>query len=285
MKQKLREYLEGYIFSIPPFLLLFFVLFFPFAYVIYISFFTKYFGYEAIFSGLKNYFEIIVDPLFHYSLYITTFYTTVAVILKLILGLAFAILLSQEFKGRSIVRTIAVIPWTIPLFVIAALFFWFFDYNLGLANTILKSLFGIKLLWLGPEYVIPVIIFVNVWKGIPFFMVNFLGAFQTIPKSLYESAEIDGAGAWSKFRYITLPGIKYVILVVCLLSAIWTFGEFETVFFLTNGGPGYITHIIPIYIYFQAFSRYDLGMASAVSVLTVPIFLALISFILWALKR
>jgi len=285
MRLKVRELLEGYTFSIPSFFLLFLVLFFPFVYVIYISFFTKYFGHEAVFCNLKNYFEVIKDPLFHYSFYISTLYTIIAVALKLLLGLALAILLSQNFKGRAIVRTIVIIPWGIPLFVIATIFFWFFDYNLGLANIILKSLFGIKIFWLGPEYVIPSIIYVNVWKGIPFFMVNFLGALQTIPKSLYEAAEIDGASAWHKFRYITIPGIKYVMLIVCLLSTIWTFGEFDTIFFLTRGGPGYLTHIIPIYIYFQAFSRYDIGMAAAVSTLTVPIFLALISGILWALKR
>jgi len=284
MKLKIRDALEGLAFSTPAFLLLFFVLFFPFVYVIYISFFTKYFGYEAVFSGLKNYIEIAKDPLFYYSLYISTLYTSISVVLKLILGLAFAMLLSQEFRGRSVVRAIAVIPWGIPLFVVAALFFWFFDYNLGLANIILKALFGVKIFWLGPDYVIPSIIYVNVWKGIPFFMVNFLGALQTVPKSLYEAAEIDGANAWHRFRYITVPGIKYVMLIVCLLSTIWTFGEFDTIFFLTRGGPGYITHIIPIYIYFQAFSRFDIGMAAAVSVLTVPIFLALISVILWALR-
>jgi len=285
MKLKIREALEGYTFSTPAFLLLFLVLFFPFVYVIYISFFAKTFGYEPVFSGLKNYMEIIRDPVFKYSLYISTLYTAVAVTFKLILGLAFAILFAQEFKGRSIVRTVAVIPWGMPLFVVAAIFFWFFDYNLGLANIILKSILGLKLFWLGPELVVFSIIYVNVWKGIPFFMVNFLGALQTIPRSLYEAAEIDGASAWQRFRHITIPGIKYVMLIVCLLSTIWTFGEFDTIFFLTRGGPGYLTHILPIYIYHQAFSNFNIGTAAAASVVTVPIFLSLISVILWALRR
>ncbi|MEM2181048.1 MAG: sugar ABC transporter permease, partial [Nitrososphaeria archaeon] len=205
MRLKTREALEGYTFSTPAFLLLFLVLFFPFAYVIYISFFSKTFGYEPVFAGLKNYFLIISDPVFKYSLYISTLYTVVAVLFKLLLGLAFAILFAQEFKGRTVVRTVAVIPWGIPLFVVAALFFWFFDYNLGLANAILKALFGVKIFWLGPDWVVPSIIYVNVWKGIPFFMVNFLGALQTIPRSLYEAAEIDGASAWERFRHITIP--------------------------------------------------------------------------------
>ncbi|MGQ9781391.1 MAG: carbohydrate ABC transporter permease [Nitrososphaeria archaeon] len=286
MKKKLREVLEGYLFSTPAFLLLFLVLFFPFLYVIYISFFTKIFGYEGVFSGLRNYLEILQDPLFHYSLYITSIYTVCAVLLKLIIGLGFALLLSQDFKGRSIVRAVAVIPWGIPLFVVAAIFFWFFDYNLGLANLLLKNLFNAKpVFWLGPQLVVLSIIYVNVWKGIPFFMVNLLGVLQTVPRALHEAAEIDGANAWQRFRHITIPGIRYVILIVCLLSTIWTFGEFDTIFYLTRGGPGYITHIIPIYIYFQAFSRFDIGMAATASVLTVPIFAVLISVILWALRR
>jgi multiple sugar transport system permease protein len=285
MRQKVREALEGYFFATPAFFLLFLVLFFPFLYVVYISFFTKIFGYEAVFSGIRNYLEILRDPLFSYSICVTSFYTSISVVLKFVLGLAFAILLTQNFKGRSLVRAIAVIPWGLPLFVVASVFFWFFDYNLGLANLLTKS-FGIKpIFWLGPDYALSAIIFVNVWKGIPFFMVNFLGALQTVPRSLYEAAEIDGANAWRRFRHITIPGIRYVILVVCLLSTIWTFGEFDTVFYLTRGGPGYVTHIIPIYIYFQAFSRFDIGLAAAVSVLTVPIFITLISIILWALRR
>jgi multiple sugar transport system permease protein len=281
-----REVREGYLFSLPAFLLLFFILFFPFFYVIYISFFTKIFGYEAIFSGLNNYLEILRDPLFHYSFYITLIYTISAVILKLVIGLGFAILLSQKFKGHSVVRAIAVMPWGIPLFVIAAIFFWFFDYNLGLANLLLKNLFGVRnILWLGPDLVVLSIIYVNVWKGIPFFMVNLLSALQTIPRELYEAAEIDGANSWQRFIHITIPSIRYVILLICLLSTIWTFSEFDTIFYLTRGGPGYITHIIPIYIYFQAFSRFDIGMAAAASVLTVPLFITLISVILWLLRR
>jgi len=286
MRQKIREALEGYAFSTPAFLLLFLVLFFPFLYVIYISFFTKIFGYEAIFSGLKNYLEIVEDPIFRYSLNITSVYTISSVLLKLVIGLGFALFLSQEFKGRSIVRAIAVIPWGLPLFVVASVFFWFFDYNLGLANLLLKQILNLKpVFWLGPQLAVLSIVYVNVWKGIPFFMVNFLGVLQTVPRSLYEAAEIDGANAWQRFAHITIPGIRYVVLIVCLLSTIWTFGEFDTIFYLTRGGPGYITHIIPIYIYFQAFSRFDIGMAAAVSVLTVPIFLTLISVILWALRR
>ncbi len=282
---KNKEALAGLLFSGPAFITLFLVILFPFAYVIYISFFRKIFGEEAIFIGLGNYIETLRDPLFYHSFYVTVFYTAVAVILKLLCGLGLALLLTQNFRGRSIVRTICIIPWGLPLFVVAIIFWWFFDYHLGLANQLLSRFFHTRLSWLGPELALWSVIITNVWKGIPFFMVNFLGALQTIPQQLYDAAAIDGASAWNKFRHVTLPGIKYVVLVVCLLSTIWTFGEFDTVFFLTRGGPGYVTFIIPILIYYHAFSRFDLGIASTVSVLTVPLFIALIALILRGLKQ
>ncbi|MEM2538064.1 MAG: sugar ABC transporter permease [Candidatus Methanomethylicia archaeon] len=282
---KKRESLSGLFFSGPAFIVLFLVILFPFTYVIYISFFKKIFGAEAVFVGLQNYIETLSDPLFYHSFYVTLFYTLISVALKLLCGLGLALLLSQNFRGRSIVRTICIIPWSLPLFVVAIIFWWFFDYNLGLANQLLSKLFNIKVPWLGVDFAVWSIIITNVWKGIPFFMVNFLGALQTVPKQLYDAAEIDGASAWNKFLHVTLPCIKYVILVVCLLSIIWTFGEFDTVFFLTRGGPGYVTFIIPILIYYHAFSRFDLGIASAVSVLTVPLFLMLIALIVRELRR
>jgi len=286
MRYKTREALSGYSFSAPAFTLLFLVILFPFIYVLYISFFTKIWGSLPIFSGLKNYVELVNDSLFQYSLYISLVYTISSVLMKLIMGIGFAILLTQPFKGRGAFRAIAIIPWGLPLFVVATIFFWFFDYNLGMANIILDSLFGMKkMFWLGPDLVVASVIYVNIWKGVPFFMVNFMGGMQTIPRILYEAAEIDGAGPWQRFRHITLPGLRYVILIVCLLSTIWTFGEFDTIFFLTRGGPGYVTYVIPILIYFLAFARFDVGIASAASVLSVPIFIVLISLILWALRK
>jgi len=280
-----KDALAGLFFSAPAFITLFLVILFPFIYVIYISFFRKIFGAEAVFIGLGNYIETLRDPLFYHSFYVTSFYTAVAVALKLLCGLGLALLLSQNFRGRGIVRTICIIPWGLPLFVVAIIFWWFFDYRLGLANQLLSRLFHMRVSWLGADFALWAIIITNVWKGIPFFMVNFLGALQTVPQQLYDAAEIDGASAWNKFLHVTLPGIKYVVLVVCLLSTIWTFGEFDTVFFLTRGGPGYVTFVIPILIYYHAFSRFDLGIASTVSVLTVPLFLALIALILRGLKE
>lgn len=282
---KERETLSGLFFSGPAFLVLFLVIFFPFVYVIYISFFTKIFGREAVLVWLGNYVETLYDPLFYHSFYVTCFYTFISVVFKLVLGLGFSLLLTERFRGRGVVRTVAIIPWSLPLFVVAIIFWWFFDYNLGLANQILIRLFHVAIPWLGVDYAIWAIIIANVWKGIPFFMVNFLGAMQTVSHDLYEAADIDGASTWTKFLNITLPGIRYVLLIVCLLSTIWTFSEFDTVFFLTRGGPGYSTFIIPILIYFQAFSRFDIGLAAAVSVIAVPLFLVLIWFILRALKE
>jgi len=280
-----REAASAYFFSGPAFLVLFLVILFPFLYVIYISFFTKIFGREAVLVWFGNYLETLRDQLFYYSFYITCFYTFTSVMLKLILGLGFALLLTQRFKGRGAVRTLAIIPWSLPLFVVAIIFWWFFDYNLGLANQLLVRVFHMRVPWLGPDLAVWSIIVANVWKGIPFFMVNFLGAMQTVSQDLYEAADIDGASAWIRFRNITLPGIRYVLLIVCLLSTIWTFSEFDTVFFLTRGGPGYATFIVPILIYYHAFSRFDIGIASAVSVIVVPLFLVLIWFILRAIKE
>ncbi|MCD6504411.1 sugar ABC transporter permease [Candidatus Bathyarchaeota archaeon] len=276
MNLSTRYALLGYAFLIPLFLILGFVLFYPIGRAIWLSFYRKIVGSPAEFIGLGNYIEILTKEYFYICLKNTVVYTFSAVTLKALIGLIVALALNRESRYRGILRTIALIPWTIPTFVIALLYYWLFHTKLGAINIILESLGMQPVRWLtSPEWAMPSVIWVNFWRGMPFFAVTFLAGLQAIKLELYEAAEIDGAGYLQKLRHITLPGLKYVILTMVLLSTIWTFGDFALIWILTAGGPGMATTTLPIYIYNSAFSRLDIGYASALSIVTAPIFILL----------
>jgi multiple sugar transport system permease protein len=276
MKLKRKETLIAYIINLPVVALLIGLLVFPTSYLFFISFFEKRIGASEKFVQFKNYISILSDPLFYNSLFLTLFFTFVCVFIKLILGLYVATLLNRKFKGKGVARSLIIIPWTFPLFVDALIWYSLYDTTSGALNILLENI-GLKGIdWLGPEYALLSIIIVNIWKGFPFYVLNFLAGMESIPSELYESAEIDGAGGKAKFLYITLPILKYVILVTVSLSLIWTFEEFETIYLLTGGGPGNRTTTIPILIYLTAFGAGNIGYSSTIAIIALPIFLVII---------
>jgi ABC-type sugar transport system permease subunit len=212
-------------------------------------------------------------------------YTVIGVLGKLLIGLSFALFLNEEFKGRRFLRGIIIFPWVIPVFATAMIWYWLFDLQLGPINIILDYLFKTRIQWISPDYALLSIIIVQLWKGIPFFTVCLLAGLQSIPKELYDAAEVDGASSWKKFLYITLPGLKYIIASTSLISGIWTFSEFTAPYMLTRGGPGDKTELIAIHIYKETFSRYDFGYSSAMVICLLPFLLPFILYILRSMGR
>ncbi|MCB0160176.1 MAG: sugar ABC transporter permease, partial [Caldilineaceae bacterium] len=201
---------------------------------------------ETRFVGLDNYIRLYSDPYYHQAVRATFVFTAGAIFFKLIFGLIAATLLHPLKRGRNLLIGLVLLPWIVPSVVQALAWKSIYDPLFGGLNPILQGLGLIErpLSWLAdPHLAMASVIAVNVWAGIPFFTVNILAGMASIDSEMYEAASIDGANGWDKFRHITLPSLRFVIAVATLLSTIWTFNNFETIFLLTQGGPGNITKV------------------------------------------
>jgi len=197
-------------------------------------------------------------------------WTAIGVLTKIIFGLIIALLLNNEFKGRKIARMLFIIPWASSAPISTLLWKWVYHHEFGLLNYSLRSI-GISNppVWLGqPVSAFIACLWVDVWIGIPFMALVFLAGMQAIPKDLYEAAHIDGARFRESFRYITIPGIKHMILIASLLSSLWTFNDFIVIYILTRGGPAGTTDILISGVYKTAFEWGNFDQAAVMSVVT-----------------
>lgn len=231
------------------------------------------------FIGLGNYITMFQDEIFWTSLQKTFWWVVVSVSFQLVIGLVTALLLNQEFPGRALARGIVLIPWVMPSVVSGLMWAWIFDGTFGLVNDILMKLDLISqnIPWLGnPKTAFGVVIATNIWKGFPFFAISILAGLQSIPKELYEAAEIDGAGVWRRFITVTIPHLKPVIITTTVLRLIWTANTTDLIFTMTSGGPGYSTHVLALYTYLKAWSELDFGYSSAMAIILMMILLVFI---------
>src|SRR6266446_6183075 len=182
-----------------------------------------------------------------------------------------ALVLTSKIRFRSFWTGVLLIPWVAPTVVSALNFLWIYDYSLGVLNYLLVHVFGVLshgVGWLSePGTAMSSVIGVNVWRGFPFFGISFLAGMKAIPGELYEAAAVDGATALRRFRHVTLPGIRNIVL---LLSTIWTFNDFAIIYILTKGGPGGATMVLPVLTYEIAFGAQRLGEAIAVALYMLP---------------
>jgi multiple sugar transport system permease protein len=274
IKLRPRSPLLGYGFIFPSLLMLILVLGLPVAAAILNSF-TPLWEEEGGFT-FDNYVELSQDDLFWNSLQVTFIFVGGTVILHLVVGLAVALALTTEIRGRQFFRVIAILPWTMPD-VISGLI-WRFMYNptSGIINYGLRELniTNEYIEWLGKsDLALPSVIFADVWRGYPFVMLILLAGLQGIPRELYEAAQVDGANILQEFRYITLPGITRIIAIALALDTIWQFRRFGLVYNMTFGGPGHSTEILPMYVYKQYFRYFNFEYASAVAVVSAIIML------------
>jgi len=270
--------MQAYLFLLPLLVVLVGLAAYPLADGIWTSFTSRAVGRPGAFVGLANFARLVDDPLYHIALVNSILLTVGAVATKLVLGLAAAMLLMQRFPLRGLVRALAFLPWAVPGLVAALGWRWLLDEQTGAANAWITAL-GISdpVDWLSdPRIGMVSIGMATVWQGLPFFIMMFLGGMMTIPPELHEAAAIDGASAWARFRHVTLPSIADVIAVTLMLSTIWTFNNFNTVFILTNGGPANRTQILPTLAYQYGLQRSELGQGAAVIVSVLPVFLGLI---------
>lgn len=218
--------------------------------------------------GLTNYKEILSSSIFYKALYNTLIYTIFCIIFQFIIGFSLALFFNIDFKLAKLIRGLIMVAWLLPLTVTALNFKFMFSLNGGIINGILLNLKLIKepIEWLlGQKTSMLSIIITNIWIGIPFNMILLVTGLSTIPKTLYESADIDGANWFSKIIYITLPSIKPAILSVITLGFINTFKVFDLVFIMTNGGPINATEVLSTLSYRYSFDKFNFSMGSTVA--------------------
>ena len=272
----------AWILNIPLVLYLVCVLMFPMLWGIYISFTNKTIGGTAEFIGLRNYTRLLTDREYLNSIVNTLKFTFFAIAFKALFGTMMALALNTEFKGRNLVRAILMVPWTLPNIVAVYNWKWIFNTNGGVANYLLRTLGLIEsdLIWFGyAGLAMFTIILTNVWRGTPFFGMSVLAKLQTISSDYYEAAQIDGANIWHRFRYITFPEIRDVLLLTTLMSTIWTLNEFESVWLLTGGGPNGSTQVMNVFSYRTAMMQMMLGRGIAVAVIAIPFLMLIISYL------
>lgn len=263
---------------------------YPILRIVWLSFYTQNLGtnLHPEFSGLDNYIRVANDGHFFQSIRTTCFFTFVAVAIELVMGMAFALLLNETFRGRSFARAAALVPWAMPTAVLALAWTWIFNDQFGVFNTLLKSagIIAHPVVWLGgPGTAMFAVIFADVWKTAPFMMIILLAGLQNIPRDLYEAAQIDGARSWRSFRLVTLPMLMPSVSLALLFRVIQSFGIFDLVYVMTGGGPGNATETVAIYSY-NTFLRYlDFGYGAAMIVATFLIMAALSMAVYLPLKR
>lgn len=276
----------AYALVLPVVVLLLGLVAYPFLYAIAISFTDRVVGNDGKWIGLGNFRYLLQSPAFTSSVWNTAVLVVVSGACKLAIGLGLALLVNQPLRGRGVFRALLMLPWAMPAFVVFLTWRVLYQPIGGGINLVLTAT-GIHpaiIDWLGQRgTAMPAVIAATVWRGFPFWFISILAALQTIPLELYEAARVDGANTWQRFRAVTWPGIRQVVIVTILLSSIWTANSFENVWLLTQGGPSDATMIFPVLAYFGMQTQ-RLGEAAAVSVAMLPV-LAILVFAATALAQ
>jgi len=280
MNAAARKRVLVFAFTAPAAAILLAVVLYPFVYNMLLSFSDMSLRHFRLWSliGLKQYGKVFSEPGFYAVFGKTILWTVINVFFHVLIGVFLALVLNQQIKGRSIFRTLLILPWAIPQFIVALTWRGMFNYEYGAINLILSQYLGLSPIpWLqSPTGAFAAAIITNIWLGFPFMMAIALGGLQSIPGELYEAADIDGATSWQKTRSITLPLLKPVMIPAITLGIVWTFNNLNIVWLISNGGePADQTHILVSYVYRAAFNLYRFGYAAALSVVIFVILLVL----------
>lgn len=224
------------------------------------------------FTGLSNFVRLLTkEPLFWPALWNTIVFTIGSVVFEYLIGLGAALLLTSHYTPmKNLFKALVLLPWAVPIAINSLIWKFMLAPNYGFVNQVLDHLGAhnfLQMNWLGNlSLVMPVVIGVNVWRSFPFYAITLMAGLATIPRELYESAQVDGASWSARFWHITMPGIKNVSMVVVVLHLIWTFTNFDVIYLLTGGGPLHASEVLPTLLYQQAFDLFDMGYASTIGV-------------------
>lgn len=262
---------------LPSFVIFVLFMVYPLIYSLYLSFFDcSFFGGERVFVGLGNYKKMFMSNDFRIAMANTLKYAVGVVPLGSALSMLVAVLLNRPLRARGFYRVAYFTPVVTSMVAVAIVWAWIFDPYFGLFNAILRKIGISGPAWLAdPKWALPAVVILGIWKNLGYNMVIFLAGLQDVPQEYYESAELDGAGAWHKFAYITMPMMKTTIGFVLIMSTIRSFQVFGQIYVMTGGGPMNSTLVAVYYLYRQAFEFYRVGYASAVAWFIFAVILAL----------
>lgn len=236
---------------------------------------------KAQFVGLKNYADIFSEPLFGKILLNTFVYAISTSVFAVIIPLVLACILNSKIRGSEFFKTAYFLPFVTPMIVIAVIWQWIFDPNIGILN----HLFNLNINWLyDVNFAMPAVIIVSVWKLIGYNMVIFLAGLSSLNQSLFEASKIDGASIFDTFRFVTVPLLSPTIFFVVVITCISSFQIFDLIYLMTQGGPLDSTNVLVYAIYKNAFEYFKIGKASAIAYVLFVIILAL-TVIQWQLRK
>lgn len=268
----------AYLYTLPALLIMALVVLYPFVYNVIISFSNMNLMHfrDWDITGVKNYLNVLKESTFWYFLWKNVVWTVINVFFHVTIGVFLALLLNKSIRGKSIFRTLLILPWAVPPYITALTWRGMFNAEYGAANILLNDLLGVTIPLTTEWGAFTACLITNIWLGYPFMMIIALGGLQSIPQALYEAAEIDGASWLHQFRHITVPLLKPVMVPAITLGVIWTFNNFNVVWLVSNGGePSDKTHILVSWVYKAGFTYFRMGYAAAFSMI---IFFILVAF-------
>jgi len=274
---------------LPAFIVVLFVVIYPFFYNFRLAFsnlnmynmrqFIQ--SNQLTYVGIENFIQIITESSFWIILLRTVAWTVINVVAHVTFGIFYAIILDRDLMFKSIYRTLLVIPWAIPQYIVVLIWKGMFNYRYGAVNLLLRKIGVPGIAWLSQANTgFSAALIVNIWLGIPFMMMIALGGLQSIDPTFYEAAEIDGASSWQQIKHITLPLLKPVMLPAVILGVVWTFNNLRVIYLLTQNTLTNKIDILVTHVYRSAFEFYRYGYAAAFSLIIFVILLVwAISFI------
>jgi len=272
----LRE-LSNYLYVLPPVIIVAIFIIIPIFYATQLSFYNIHLIKPRVkFVGLANFAYLLKSRVFHQIFFNSLRWVGFGTVATIMIGLGLGLFLNLEFRFNSIVRGLIFIPWIMPEVCVAFAWRWMLNSEMGIINEILTKIHLLPqyVAWLAdPKMVLYVCLFVAIWRIYPFISLMILATLRGIPKELYEAGHIDGADTWQRFFYLTLPQLRYALVIGSLLTAIWLMNSFTTVFIMTEGGPGHYSEILPVLIYKTAFQSYRLSRAASISIVNFLILL------------
>jgi multiple sugar transport system permease protein len=285
--------IDGYGFVLPAAIIMTCLVVYPFGLALWFSLSDTLIGEPGEFIGLENFIYILtVDDIFLQTLRNTLIFAFVSVILKGIFGLGAALLLQRAMKFKRFFRGSILIPFVAPTGLTTLGWWLIFDPTYSHINWVLRHVWPINLLglgpyqWLGnPDLALMSCIFVNFWRGLPFFAVTIFAGLVAIPEQLYEAADTEGASTFRKFWHITLPLLRPVLAIVILFSTIFTLADFNIVYVLTRGGPMNSTHLFATYSFTVGILNHEISLGAAISLFLFPLLLIGVIYQLKMVRR
>ncbi len=276
-----------WIFPLPATIFILIMMAFPVLYTVWVSFtdWSVSSGGDINFIGLKNYVDLFQEPRFYNAVKMTFYFTTLAVGVETVLGVAIALILNREFWGKGIAKTILLLPMVATPVAIGLAWTLFYEPTIGLANYTLKGMGLEGSNWLASkDMVIPALAIVDIWEWTPMVALIVLAGLASMPTEPFEAAKVDGATTIQTFRYITLPLLYPTILIAIVLRSIDAFKTFDIIYTMTAGGPGFASETLNIYAYTLGFGYFKFGMASSALAALLAIVLGFSILTLWVRK-